>query len=106
MSDTPRTDAQEFEAEVHDSVMRRLPVFVVNVNFARELERESNRAKEAHAEVLNDDAFRILMALVMVNDPWPLQAGKGEIDDLLDDEARRRGFCDWIEAYHVWPGVI
>ena len=55
---------------------------------------------------MNDDAFRILMALVMVNDPWPLQAGKGEIDDLLDDEARRRGFCDWIEAYHVWPGVI
>ena len=47
MSDTPRTDAKEFEAEVHDSVMRRFPVFVVNVNFARELERALN------ARVLN-----------------------------------------------------
>jgi hypothetical protein len=54
---------------------------------------------------MNDEQFVILMSLVMVNDPWPLQVGKSDIDSLLDDEARQRGLCDWIEAYHVWPNI-
>jgi hypothetical protein len=54
---------------------------------------------------MTDDQFRILMALSMVNDPWPLQTGQSDINDLLDDEARERGFCDWLEAYHAWPAV-
>jgi hypothetical protein len=52
---------------------------------------------------MSDDAFGVLMALVMVSDPWPLKAGKSQMDELLDEEARSRGFCDWIAAYHEWP---
>jgi hypothetical protein len=54
---------------------------------------------------MSDEQFRVLMSLVMVSDPWPLQVGKSDIDELLDDEARFRGFCDWIAAYHAWPEV-
>lgn len=54
---------------------------------------------------MSDEQFRVLMSLVMVSDPWPLQIGHSEMNDLLDDEARQRGFCDWIEAFHEWPSV-
>jgi len=54
---------------------------------------------------MNDQQFTVLMSLAMVSDPWPLQSGLTDIDALLDDEARNRGFCDWIEAYHAWPNI-
>ena len=74
-------------------------------------EREMSKTPRTDAlimrrkENMTDDAFKVLMALVMVSDPWPLQTGHGDVTDLLDDEARARGFCDWIAAYHAWPGV-
>jgi hypothetical protein len=52
---------------------------------------------------MSDDCFGVLLALFMVNDPWPLQSGRSDVEALLDEESRKRGFCDWIEAFHVWP---
>jgi len=49
---------------------------------------------------MTDIEFRIFMDLLMVSDPWPLVSGKDEMDELADKEAMRRGFDDWIDAYH------
>lgn len=52
---------------------------------------------------LDDDVFADLLELVMVSDPWPLDgAAEDRVIDLLDDEAKRRGYDDgWIQAYHA-----
>lgn len=53
---------------------------------------------------MSDDQFKAFMALMMVSDPWPLS--QTEHDDLLeiaDEESRRRGFDNWIDAYHRMP---
>lgn len=49
---------------------------------------------------MNDDQLRAFLDLLMVSDPWPLQYGQEAMNDLADEESRKRGFCDWIEAYH------
>ncbi len=49
---------------------------------------------------MNDDQFIAFLELLMVSDPWPMQWGHELLTDQADDEARKRGFCDWIEAYH------
>ena len=56
---------------------------------------------------MSDAQFRTFLDLLMVSDPWPLEYGKESMDDLADDESRKRGFSDWIEAYHQFehPGM-
>lgn len=49
---------------------------------------------------MSNHVFRALLDLVMVSDPWPLVYGNDLICALLDEEARKRGFDDWIHAYH------
>ena len=49
---------------------------------------------------MNDMAYRVLLDLVMVSDPWPLNTGCEVITDMLDDEAQQRGHETWIDAYH------
>ena len=50
---------------------------------------------------MTKDEFKILLALFMVSDPWPLD----EIDynimlDFLENESRSMGYDGWIDAYH------
>ena len=44
--------------------------------------------------------FRALVDLFMVSDPWPLdKAGEVILKAFADEEAKRWGFSNWIEAY-------
>lgn len=52
------------------------------------------------AERLDDDAFISLLNMLMEADPWPYSINRDPIENLLDSEARARGYCDWIEALH------
>lgn len=61
--------------------------------------REEKPPQTAHA--LPDDIFAILLDLFMCSDPRPLEKGSGEILlGFLDDEAKARGYIDWVGAFH------
>lgn len=48
-----------------------------------------------------DEAFRVLLDLYMVSDPWPLEDNKkGAMFGFLCAEAHKRGYDGWTEAYH------
>lgn len=50
---------------------------------------------------VSDDAFRVLLDLYMVSDPWPLSDREnGVLFAFLSAEASKRGFDSWTEAYH------
>lgn len=51
--------------------------------------------------------FRALLDLFMCSDPWPVvDHGDGDghdtIENLLNTEAKSRGYTDWIDAYHTF----
>lgn len=50
---------------------------------------------------MNDEEFKVFVQLLMVSDPWPLEYGHPMMTDFADNEARKRGFPDWIAAYHA-----
>ena len=53
---------------------------------------------------MSDEGFSCLCELLMVSDPWPLSCvAERYLKEEADREARKRGFCDWIEAYHKFP---
>lgn len=46
--------------------------------------------------------FRVWLELMMVSDPWPLEDHlRSFATNVLDREAKERGYADWIEAYHA-----
>lgn len=48
-----------------------------------------------------DPAFRVLLDLYMVSDPWPLtDTDKGVMFGFLTAEAHKREFDDLMDAYH------
>lgn len=50
---------------------------------------------------MSDEGFRAFLELFMVSDLWPLAPeSHTAAEDVLDDESRKRGFMDWIDAYH------
>lgn len=50
---------------------------------------------------MSEREFRILLNWFMVSDPWPLsKEDNDEIRSMLDEESVRRGFSDWVDAYH------
>lgn len=54
---------------------------------------------------MNDYAFRVLLSLYMVSDPWPLTADENVAMEMyLNKESSERGFENWIDAYHNFPG--
>ena len=50
------------------------------------------------------EEFRALLDWFMCSDPWPDTTNAAEnhlvITQWADEEARRHGFTDWIQAYH------
>jgi hypothetical protein len=53
---------------------------------------------------MTDAQLRVFMALLMCSDPWPLEHSTRDVMvGLANEEAERRGFDDWIEAYHQLP---
>lgn len=50
---------------------------------------------------ISDDAYRVLLDLYMVADPWPLtDEANGIMFAFMDAEAHKRGFDTWVDAYH------
>ena len=50
---------------------------------------------------MNDAEFVLFLALLMVSDPWPLSdAAKDVLETLADRESVKRGYENWIVAYH------
>lgn len=51
---------------------------------------------------MDDYAFMSLMSLMMCSDPWPTsnQDDYKYLNALLNRESIRRGYCDWVDAYH------
>lgn len=49
----------------------------------------------------NAQEFGTLCDWLMASDPFPLSTSKRKrIEAMLNDEAERRGYDDWIQAYH------
>ena len=50
---------------------------------------------------MSDKAFRVMLDLFMVSDPWLLsEEARHEYEQVLEAEASRRGHNGWVEAYH------
>lgn len=53
---------------------------------------------------MTDEQFLLLCTLFMVSDPWPLSSEEHRAaEQFLDEEAQRRGWKDWLGAYHKEP---
>ena len=53
---------------------------------------------------MNDELYRTLLSLWMCSDPWPLSEVERDVfEAALQEEAERRGFKDFIDAYHNMP---
>lgn len=51
--------------------------------------------------IMISEELRVLCNLLMVSDPWPLsKADEMILKNFADEEAKRHGYQDWIEAYH------
>lgn len=50
------------------------------------------------------EAFKELLALLMTADPAPCDVGA--LAEWADEEARRRAYADWVDAYHDDLGVL
>jgi len=53
-------------------------------------------------DAISDLAFRALLDLFMVSDPWPLEdeQSKAVLFGFICAEASKRGYSDWMNAYH------
>lgn len=51
---------------------------------------------------MDDVQYKCFLELLMVSDPFPSNDPVNEIilKDFADQEAQKRGFKNWIEAYH------
>ena len=53
---------------------------------------------------MNKEELKSLCDLMMVSDPWLLpDADNNIIVTMLDREARKHGFENWVVAYHELP---
>lgn len=49
--------------------------------------------------------YATLLSWYMASDPWPITSLESDrIKRMLNDEARYRGYDDWITAYHHFHG--
>lgn len=58
--------------------------------------------------MIDDKTFRAMLALMMDSDPWPVHdsgASHEIMTTFVDSEAIKRGYSDWVDAYHdLFPG--
>jgi hypothetical protein len=55
---------------------------------------------------MTGEVFRDLLTWFMCSDPWPSDAGAHDrIERWLDAQANKRGFRDWLDAYHCFTGT-
>lgn len=76
-----------------------------HADIVRDLEADANPATRPPGPAVsrhpNDDIFHLLLRLHMASDPTPLDpAEDAAIEMFLNQEARARGFDNWIVAFH------
>lgn len=65
------------------------------------VERGGDEPTLQKRDPIADDAYRVLLDLLMVSDPWPLEtADHGKMLAFLGAEASKRGYDSWEDAYH------
>ena len=52
---------------------------------------------------MNKQELKYFLELLMCSDPWPLSDNESNniLQKYADEESKRQGFSDWIEAYHT-----
>jgi len=61
----------------------------------------SNNKPLSERDKISDEAFRVLLDLYMVSDPWPLEDKDNVVMfGFLSAESQKRGYKGWVEAYH------
>ena len=63
---------------------------------------------------MNREQFRALLDLFICADPWPVPKINGKVPDnshevieeLLNEEARKVGYSDWVDAYHNFSALM
>lgn len=54
-----------------------------------------------YGEAVKREHFRALLDLIMCSDPSPMDARTDQlVRDWANEESKRWGFADWIDAYH------
>lgn len=52
---------------------------------------------------MNDEELRAFLNLLMISDPWPLSENEQNIlDEFAQRESKKRGYKDWIDAFHAF----
>ena len=54
---------------------------------------------------MNDIQYRAFLDLLMCSDPWPVPTNQQIVESIADDEAVKRGYPTWVEAYHKMKPV-
>jgi len=69
--------------------------------------REQHESRQRRRDAVDGEAFRVMLDLLMVSDPFPAdEPGRDAFAGFLDAEAWKRGYADWVEAYHGFdPGA-
>ena len=53
---------------------------------------------------MSDEQYRALLDLMMCSDPWPVTGDDTEnqvlVTELANTEAVKRGYENWVDAYH------
>lgn len=53
---------------------------------------------------MTDRQFGLVLSMFMCSDPSSLDLAEDvELEEFLDEESQRRGYLDWIDAYHRIP---
>ena len=56
---------------------------------------------------MKDTQFRVLLDLLMVSDPWPLDDDARTVFvEQLHNESKKRGYDDVINAYHFFQQKV
>lgn len=56
---------------------------------------------------MNDKAYRAFLNLMMCSDPWPVYSDNNQnqliMEQFANEQAKARGYRDWIHAFHEFP---
>jgi len=63
--------------------------------------REYHEAQQRRRHSVDNIAFRAMLDIMMTSGPFPARESRREaFAGFLDAEAWKRGYDDWVEAYH------
>ena len=52
---------------------------------------------------MNSFELKNFLELIMCSDPWPCDwENEAAVKDFANEESRRHGYEDWVEAYHAF----